>query len=693
MCMPDVISGRRRSPRISRALLLFGLAVVLPGLLVAVVGWRTIDADRREAIRQIDDRLDNAAERALTELEVELRRWDAAVAATAAEAPSTTGVPSSPTAAAALASALGAVAIRIGPDRTSVEPRSRVLFEPDAAATALAAPSPSPAVVEAERAEYAGDHAGAAERYQRLLRDEPRSTRPTLLLKLARTLQKWGHFDDALVRYRELALLNEDAADMLPGPLAARFEICSIEKATHRSPDPRQCYQPILEDLVKGRWQISQSWYAVYSERLRADLDGQDGLSPEVKRVVDIETEKMAVTLAVAAAVEQIRRRERSTTAGHLIVNHAGRVFLVCWRQADAPDRATALLMPARASLADRFAESLAALRERDDVHIAITSGDGPSLYESAGAPTASGTRFQIRQRSRQDGDVVWTARAWPRRPDAIETDIVRRRLLYLAMLGVVLASVVVGGVLSARTVARELEVARIKAQFVSAVSHEFRTPLSGIRQFAEMLVHDRVDGDDRRRRYLRLILGASERLSRLVDNVLDFARIEDGRQAYSLDRAETTAWLRGVAAEFEDTLPAERSLIAEIPDELPAIMADGHALGRAVHNLLDNAVKYSPGEPAVWIEAAAEGGVLVIKVRDRGVGISDSDRPHVFERFFRGAALSQTVGGAGLGLSLVQHIATGHNGRVTCDSKPGESTTFALRIPVAPNSLPEGLS
>jgi signal transduction histidine kinase len=678
-------SNRHRSTWISHPQVLFGLAVVLPGLLVAAVGWRTIDADRREALRQLDDRLDNVAERALTELETELRRWDAAVVEFDSVRPPV--VSSSSTTVAALSGSVGAVTIRVEHDRVSVEPRSRLLFDPENAAADVSSPPLPATVAAAERVEFTGDYAGAVERYQRLLRDATRAMRPALLLRLARTFQKAGRSEDAMARYRELALLNGDTVGSLPADLVARFEICSLFARAPSATDARACHVCLYEDLVQGQWRLSRRWYTFYVDRLREALWGPDGGAPEVKRMADLEAEKMVLTLAAADTVTFLRRRDLRSGTGHLGLRQASRKFLAIWHQPESSDRCVAVLLPAPALLAGRVAAALLPIRDRDDVQIAIADGDGPALYQSAIEPNPPGTGAHIRRRSRQDGDIVWTATVWPRRPGAIEADMARRRLLYIAMLGVVLASVVVGSVLTARTVARELEVARIKAQFVSAVSHEFRTPLAGIRQFAEMLVHDRVEGDERRRRYLGLILGASERLSRLVDNVLDFARIEEGRQAYHLVPVDTTPWLRGVVTEFQDALPPERKVIAEVPDGLPAIMADGHALGRAVHNLLDNAVKYSPGQPAVWLEAAVEDAALALQVRDHGVGISESDRAHVFERFFRGAALSQTVGGAGLGLSLVQHIATAHKGQVTCDSKPGESTTFVLRIPLGQES------
>jgi two-component system sensor histidine kinase SenX3 len=126
----------------------------------------------------------------------------------------------------------------------------------------------------------------------------------------------------------------------------------------------------------------------------------------------------------------------------------------------------------------------------------------------------------------------------------------------------------------------------------------------------------------------------------------------------------------------------------ANIPDGLPGILADGEALGSAVRNLLDNAVKYSPGQKIVWLDAEAEDGAIKISVRDRGVGISDVDRKRIFDRFYRAdGEISKRVKGAGLGLSLVKHIVTAHGGTVECASRVGQGSTFTIRLPVAPRT------
>jgi signal transduction histidine kinase len=169
---------------------------------------------------------------------------------------------------------------------------------------------------------------------------------------------------------------------------------------------------------------------------------------------------------------------------------------------------------------------------------------------------------------------------------------------------------------------------------------------------------------------------------------------MEEGRREYRFEPLEADAWLRAVVEEFQAEI-AQRglSLEASLPERLPSLLADREALTCAVHNLLDNAVKYSPAGKTVWLEARTTGGWLTIRVRDRGLGIAEEDRKHIFEKFYRGSIGAAThVKGAGLGLSLVKHIVTAHGGSVACQSRPGEGSTFSMDLPaLAGTSLKSG--
>jgi len=280
-----------------------------------------------------------------------------------------------------------------------------------------------------------------------------------------------------------------------------------------------------------------------------------------------------------------------------------------------------------------------------------------------------------------EDGKIVWRVTATPDSTRDPRRGMTTRTGVYLGTLGLMLLSVALAGYFAIRTVRQELEVARLKSEFVSTVSHEFRSPLSAISHLAELLDMGRVKDEDRKREYYRLILGESGRLRRLVENLLNFARIEDGRQQFQFEPTDVGRWLRPAVDEFQASLAAGKQVVLEIASDLPPVRADAEAMTTVLVNLLDNAVKYSPDSARVWVEASLVAGAVEIRVRDEGAGIAEEDQTHIFERFYR-ARDTRTVAGTGLGLALVQRIVAAHGGTVDVESRAGKGSTFRVRLP-----------
>ena len=320
-----------------------------------------------------------------------------------------------------------------------------------------------------------------------------------------------------------------------------------------------------------------------------------------------------------------------------------------------------------------------------------IAAGFGAALVGSDqrvvfGDGLPAETRLDVRQDLGALG-IPLRLHVWPADTALLDAELNRRRNLYLSMLAFVVAFLGFGTYLTVHTVRRELEIARLKSEFVSTVSHEFRSPLTGLRQVGEMLLRGRSKDAARRRDYYEMIVRESGRLTRLVENVLDFSRIEESRKHYDFQHLDPTEWLPRLAEEFQlGVTDREITVVAEIPDALPPLRGDREALTCAVHNLLDNAVKYAGESNRVWLSAKAVDETLSIQVRDEGVGISEEEQRHVFERFFRGGGkVRQEVKGVGLGLSLVQQIVKAHGGSIGLDSRPGHGSTFSIQLPSAP--------
>jgi signal transduction histidine kinase len=253
--------------------------------------------------------------------------------------------------------------------------------------------------------------------------------------------------------------------------------------------------------------------------------------------------------------------------------------------------------------------------------------------------------------------------------------------------LSAILAGVLLGGiVLAMRTAAREMALSEIKGDFVSNVSHELRTPLSSIRVFGELMRLGRVNDSAKVREYGEHIESEARRLTQLIDNILDFSRIESGARLYRLEAHEPAGVVRGVLQAFAPRFQREGFVVELLApaDGLPTIRIDEAAVGRALGNLLDNAIKYSGASRRILVTLAAEDGELVVAVTDFGIGIPREEHGRIFDRFHRvSTGLVHDVKGSGLGLAIVKHIALAHGGRVTVESNPGRGSVFALHLPL----------
>jgi signal transduction histidine kinase len=252
----------------------------------------------------------------------------------------------------------------------------------------------------------------------------------------------------------------------------------------------------------------------------------------------------------------------------------------------------------------------------------------------------------------------------------------------------VLLVAVIAAGLVATyRLVRRESEIARLKADFVANVSHDLKTPLSLIRMFSETLEMDRVPDPARRREYYAVLTRESERLSRLIDNVLDFSRIESGRQRYEMAPGPIEPLVHEVVESFRRPLQQQGfTLDVSIAPDLPDVAIDEEAIKQALANLLDNAMKYSAERRHIAVTARRDGDGVAVEVADEGIGIPVAERGRIFEKFYRvGRSETQGRRGSGVGLALVKHIVEAHGGRVTVDDRPGGGSRFTLRLPPLP--------
>ena len=251
--------------------------------------------------------------------------------------------------------------------------------------------------------------------------------------------------------------------------------------------------------------------------------------------------------------------------------------------------------------------------------------------------------------------------------------------------IGAVMTLFLIGGIaLTLRTAARAMKLSQMKSDFVSNVSHELRTPLASIRVFGEFLKLGRVKDAAKMREYGEYIETESRRLTQLINNILDFSRIESGQKRYHFYATDLRELVADTLKVFEVRLKQDDFTIHfEAAASLPRAACDADAMTQALVNLLDNAVKYSGAARDITIRLDGEGAWVTIAVSDQSVGIPEEDQEKVFERFHRvSTGLVHDVKGSGLGLAIVKHIAEAHGGKVTIESRPGRGSTFTIYLP-----------
>ena len=265
---------------------------------------------------------------------------------------------------------------------------------------------------------------------------------------------------------------------------------------------------------------------------------------------------------------------------------------------------------------------------------------------------------------------------------EALGERFLRSSFLIIGGLSLFLAG---GILLTYLSVAKEMALAKLKSDFVSNVSHELRTPLALIRLYAETLEMGRIKGEEKSQEYYRIIRKESERLSALINNILDFSRIEAGKKEY--DFRETN-----LAELVRNTLEAYRYQIEQhgfafeqnISEDVPPLRVDREAIARSLLNLVNNALKYSQGQKFLSVKLYRDNGSIKLEVVDRGIGIPGNEQPKIFEKFYRvGDPLVHNTKGSGLGLSLVRHIVQAHGGQIWVESTPGQGSKFTIALPL----------
>lgn len=618
-----------------RLMLWFVALLLLPAAAVAGLGVQLLRQERDLAARQRRERLEIAADRTAAGLEQALSQTERRLAAESMR----------------IADEDDAVVVRFEGERVEAA-SGKLLYYPELPPIGQLPPGVFAA---GEALEFqSGNPAGAAAAFRALARSPDRDARAGALLRLARNLRKLGQPDAALDAYDRLGAVKDAGVAGLPADLVARRARCAVLDEIGRRDLLAAEARTLGADLVAGRWRLDRGVLTAYLEQV-ARWSG---------RAIELPADRVAL----AAMTEWLWRRQSSSSlpaGGRHAARFADVDVTALWQTRDG--RLTALAAGPRYLRREWLDPVSAAAR---GLEVSLASGhEGNGIGEVRRQPGETGLPWTIAVAdSGAEGDGVSAA---------------RRRLLLTGLL-LVLLIVGAGGYFIARAVGREFAVARLQTDFVAAVSHEFRTPLTSLQQFTALLSGPVEPAPEKRRTFYDAQARGIERLKRLVESLLDFGRMEAGAREYSLEPQDLAAIVRAVAADFQQHASGHGFEIAiDAPDDGPVVRADAEALGRAIWNLLDNAMKYSGAGRKIELAVRQSGGSAEISVRDEGLGIPRHEQAEIFDKFVRGeASRAHGIKGTGIGLAMVRHIITAHGGTIRVASEAGRGSTFTITLP-----------
>lgn len=290
-----------------------------------------------------------------------------------------------------------------------------------------------------------------------------------------------------------------------------------------------------------------------------------------------------------------------------------------------------------------------------------------------------------------------WEVAAYLKNPDALKQTALTIRISLGLLIALLLIAMIVGSWLIVNDLNRQMTLARQKTDFVSNVSHELKTPLTSIRMFSELLADGRVSDVAKQRSYLHIISAEAARLTRLINNVLDFARFERGEKKYNFQDCDLVSVVRETAESYRPHLENNGfTLDCQLPPAPIKVRGDADALAQVLVNLLSNAEKYSHEPKQIAIQVARHAAPLPyteVRVLDRGLGVPHGCAEKIFENFYRAHdSLASGIQGSGLGLTLARQMARAHGGDVVYEPREGGGSCFTLRLPLKTNTETEGI-
>lgn len=560
----------------------------------------------------------------------------------------------------------------------------------------------------AEDAEYiSNDYARAAGIYgNAFLNSADKSVKASLLTLKARNLIKAGRTREAATVYSDI--LNnypeEQTESGLPLELHAKLLLIDCLASQGKNDTAADSSLALFKEIIENKWDLNESRFKTYASIIREKLDnilaGETGEpEPRYRPRFDVLQQEYGKVLKQWQVTGNIRDYIVPEVAGLFQAETLPAMPAKFSKRVGNEDyliETVTIPMPDRPGNAGILGVKLNSNFLNDNILTRAIEESNPLKKIALSVIALSGDT--IRGNKQLPGGAVRTTAFFDGNfpPWRMELASTGQETLweanifssfYFWTIITLIIILVFGSGLVGRIIVREMEILKIKSDFVSSVSHEFKTPLTAMKALTERLENGKVTQPARVKQYMSIISSDIERLIRLVTNILNFTKIEEGKKVYNMEPTDVSAWLEKVVQNYRKE-NFENGLDVQLmtDKDLPIFPIDREAMTQALFNLLDNAAKFSNStKKMAAVTAGMKSGLLFIKIKDKGIGIRKEETDKIFEKFYRGkSAAEYSIKGTGLGLALVKYTVEAHNGKIDVGSEPEWKTVFTITLPIS---------
>jgi len=522
---------------------------------------------------------------------------------------------------------------------------------------------------------------------------------------ISRCLVKAEDYAGAIQNYQRICevYLESTSSSGIPFALYSQLQMAICYRNLGELQSSLQTSLDLYKDILNMRWRLRGAQFKTYADRVEGAIsdilsEDQSNLSfkdykEEFMQFKNLHQERLGQWLVIKNIRQNIipelrGRRALSTYRSiphqyHKTINE--RTFLLSAVQIpDSSETRPVGLLGAKVReqylIEHVIPDVLENSQFRNASNVAISHLSGKILLGKRNAsedPTTATEFFE-------DNFPPWKIEIFRSEGEALGALGIKRNFYFWTILTLVIV-LISGSVLISRTIAHEMAVLKLKSDFVSSVSHEFKSPLTSIKALAERLRDGKVKDSDRMNQYFSVITQDVDRLTRLVRNILDFSKIEEGKKEYEFVETDVVQLVTQQIEFFKRSESAKGLEIRiRISEDIPHLDVDKEAFSQALNNLLDNAVKFSSDRKEIEVNLKKDDTSVFIEVRDWGIGIPPPDLDKIFDKFYQGRnTLQQSVKGTGLGLTLVKHTVEAHGGRIAVVSHVGEGSIFSIILPI----------